>query len=111
MTDNRPYTFELAHQLLADRHAGHDVAAHYANAERNGITRAALDRAGATLQRVAPEDFTSWIRQEYIVSTGWLHGYVDVTTAAHGAEPTASVLGQLADAHHRDGTTTPRPNT
>jgi hypothetical protein len=110
MTDNRPYTFELAHQLLADRHAGQDVEGHYANAERNGISRAALNRAAATLQRVAPEDFASWIRQEYIVD-GWLHGYVDVTAAGSGAELTTWVLGQLADAHYRDDQAAPGPNT
>ncbi|NTY62610.1 hypothetical protein [Mycolicibacterium sphagni] len=109
MTDNRPYTFELANQLLADRAAGQEVAGHYANAERNGITRAQLDRAAATLQRLAPEDFATWIRQEYLVD-GWLHGYVDVTAAGSGTDLTTWVLGQLADEHYRTGQTTIDPN-
>ena len=108
MSYNRPYIFELAHQLLADRHAGNSVEGHYANAERNGISRAVLDRAANTLQRIAPEDFATWIRQEYIVD-GWLHGYVDVTS---DDAPTTWVLGQLAEAHyqtHDDGDG-PNPN-
>ena len=107
MSYNRPYIFELAHQLLADRHAGNSVEGHYANAERTGTSRAVLDRAANTLQRIAPEDFATWIRREYIVD-GWLHGYVDVTS---GDEPTTWVLGQLAEAHYQthdgDG---PNPN-
>lgn len=98
MIDNRPYAFELAHDLLADRTAGRDVEGHYANAERNGVGRAALDRAAATLQRLAPEDFATWIRHEYLVD-GWLHGYVDVT-AGSGDELTTWVLGQLAETHY-----------
>lgn len=109
MTYNRPYTFELANQLLADRAAGQDVEGHYANAERNGINRAQLDRAAATLQRLAPEDFATWIRQEYLVD-GWLHGYVDVTAAAPGADLTTWVLGQLADEHYGTAQATPDPD-
>ncbi|SLJ76324.1 hypothetical protein [Mycobacteroides abscessus] len=109
MSYNRPYIFELAHQLLADRHAGNSVEGHYANAERNGISRAVLDRAANTLQRIAPEDFVTWIRQEYLVD-GWLHGYVDVTSASTGDELTTWVLGQLADAHYQTHDNGPTPN-
>mgnify|MGYP001596182522 FL=1 len=110
MTHNRPYTFELANDLLADRAAGQEVEGHYANAERNGISRAELNRAAATLQRLAPEDFATWIRQEYLVD-GWLHGYVDVAAAGSGAELTTWVLGQLADAHYRTAQAAPDPST
>ncbi|GAA2429183.1 hypothetical protein [Mycolicibacterium llatzerense] len=108
MSYNRPYIFELAHQLLADRHAGNSVEGHYANAERNGISRAVLDRAANTLQRIAPEDFVTWIRQEYLVD-GWLHGYVDVA-AGSADELTTWVLGQLAEAHYSDDQAAPTPN-
>lgn len=110
MTYNRPYTFELANELLTDRAAGHDVAGHYANAERNGISRADLDRATATLRRLAPEDFATWLRQEYIVD-GWLHGYVDVNADGSGADLSTWVLGQLADEHYRADQTPRDPNT
>jgi hypothetical protein len=106
MSFNRPYVLELARQFLADQN--HDVlteqhhdaiAAHYANAERNGIDRATIDRAAHTLQRLAPADIDTWIRQEYIVD-GWLHGYLDL--AVDPADPTLTTwrLGQLAHAHY-----------
>jgi hypothetical protein len=99
MTLNRPYTFELAHQLLTAQSLGHDTDGHYANASRNGAPRDALDRAAVTLQRLAPADFATWIRSEYIVD-GWLHGYLD--PGADPADPTLTtwVLGQLAAAHY-----------
>lgn len=63
MTVNRPYTFELArqllaaydHQVLTEQHH-EDMARVYANAERNGVDRATLERAAHTLQRLAPAD-------------------------------------------------------
>jgi hypothetical protein len=77
MNVNRPYTFELARQLLAayrhdvltDQHHD-DIAGHYANAERNGVDRATLDRAAHALQRLAPADVNEWIRQEYLLVDG-----------------------------------------
>ncbi|GAB4999701.1 hypothetical protein MAHJHV65_46740 [Mycobacterium avium subsp. hominissuis] len=99
MTFNRPYTFELAHQLLSARSLGHDTAGHYASAASNGVDRELLDRAALALQRLDPADVDTWIRHEYIVD-GWLHGYLD--PAADPADPTltAWVLGQLAAAHY-----------
>lgn len=106
MSFNRPYTFELArqllatfdHQVLTEQHR-EDIASQYANAERNGVDRATLDRAAHTLQRLAPSDVDEWIRQEYIVD-GWLHGYLPL--AADPADPSLSTwqLGQLAYAHY-----------
>jgi hypothetical protein len=52
-----------------------------------------------TLQRLAPADYQSWIRQEYIVD-GWLQGYLDANVDPIEA-PSTWVLGQLADAHYR----------
>ncbi|MEX7474564.1 hypothetical protein AB4Z39_33275 [Mycobacterium adipatum] len=100
MTYNRPYTFELAYQLLTAQ-PGDDLVGHYANAASNGVDRPALDRAAQTLRRLAPADVNTWIRQEYIVD-GWLHGYLDIT--ADPADPTLTTwkLGQLADAHYRN---------
>ena len=99
MKFNRPYTFELAHQLLSARSLGHDIAGHYANAESNGVDSELLDRAVVTLQRLDPADFDTWIRSDYIID-GWLHGYLD--PSADPADPTltAWVLGQLAAAHY-----------
>lgn len=99
MNFNRPYTFELAHQLLSALSLGHDTAGVYASAASNDVRSDALDRAAATLQRIAPTDFGTWIRSEYIVD-GWLHGYLDAT--ADPADPTLTtwVLAQLASAHY-----------
>lgn len=97
MSYNRPYTFELAHQLLTA--TPDDVAGHYANAERNGVDRATLDRAAATLQRLAPADVETWLRQEYIVD-GWLHGYLALTADPTDPSLTTWQLGQLAYAHY-----------
>ncbi|WP_201263266.1 hypothetical protein [Mycobacterium avium] len=98
MSYNRPYTFELAHQLLTATSTD-DVAGHYANAERNGVDRATLDRAAATLQRLAPADVDTWIRQEYIVD-GWLHGYLALTADPADPNLTTWQLGQLAYTHY-----------
>jgi hypothetical protein len=106
MSFNRPYTFELArpllaanqHDVLTDQHTD-DIVAQYANAERNGVDRATLNRAAHTLLRLAPADVDEWIRQEYIVD-GWLHGYLDLSIDP--ADPTLTTwrLGQLAYAHY-----------
>ena len=98
MTYNRPYTFELAYQLLTAQ-PGDDLVGHYANAASNGVDRPALDRAAQTLRRLAPADVNTWIRQEYIVD-GWLHGYLPLDVA--GTDPTLTTwkLGQLAEAHY-----------
>ena len=117
MTVNRPYIFELARQFLIAQHedpaAQHlDVhvftdedhvilAGHYANAERNGVDRATLDRAAHTLLRLAPADVDEWIRQEYIVD-GWLHGYLPLNADPADPSLTTWQLGQLADAHYRN---------
>lgn len=115
MNVNRPYTFELARQFLIAQHADpsaqhHDtvvlteqddatIAGHYANAERNGVDRATLDRAAHTLVRLAPADVDEWIRQEYIVD-GWLHGYLPLTADPADPSLTTWQLGQLAYAHY-----------
>lgn len=99
MTFNRPYTFELAHQLLSARSLGHATDSHYANAKSNGVDRAQLDRAVATLQHLDPADFDTWIRREYIVD-GWLHGYLDPSVNPDDPTLTAWVLGQRAAAHY-----------
>jgi uncharacterized membrane protein YjdF len=108
MNVNRPYTVELARQLLAaydhdvltDRHHD-DIAVHYANAEPDGVDRATLDRATHILQRLTPADVDEWIRQEYIVD-GWLHGYLALTVDSADPSLTTWQLGQLASAHHPD---------
>lgn len=99
MTFNRPYTFELAGQLLTARSLGDATAGHYLNAESNGVDRAQLDRAVATLQRIAPADFDTWIRREYIVD-GWLHGYLELSANPDDPTLTVWVLGQRAAAHY-----------
>ncbi|QIV79894.1 hypothetical protein [Mycolicibacterium frederiksbergense] len=115
MNFNRPYTFELARQFLIAQHedpaAQHldvvvlteedhaAIAGHYANAERNGVDRATLDRAAHTLLRLAPADVDEWIRQEYIVD-GWLHGYLALTADPADPSLTTWQLGQLAYAHY-----------
>ncbi|PBA68925.1 hypothetical protein CKJ76_25760 [Mycobacterium avium] len=85
--------------MLSARSLGHDTDAHYANAASNGVDRAQLDRAAATLQRIDPDDFDTWIRREYIVD-GWLHGYLDPSANPDDPTLTAWVLGQRAAAHY-----------
>lgn len=106
MTVNRPYTFELAghllaafnHQVLTEQHH-EDIAGQYANAERNGVDRATLERAAHALQRLAPADVDEWIRQEYIVD-GWLQGYLPLTADPADPSLTTWQLGQLAYTHY-----------
>ncbi|KDE96917.1 hypothetical protein Y900_030250 [Mycolicibacterium aromaticivorans JS19b1 = JCM 16368] len=108
MSVNRPYVFELARQLLTA--LDHDAATEqhlngidlqYANAERNGVDRATLDRAAHTLLKLAPADIDEWIRQEYIVD-GWLRGYLPLTTDPTDPNMSTWKLSQLADAHYRN---------
>jgi hypothetical protein len=117
MSVNRPYTFELARHFLVAQHQGpaaqhHDVdvdvlteedyeniGGQYANAERNGVDRATLDRAAHTLLRLAPADVDEWIRQEYIVD-GWLDGYLALSVDPADPALTTWRLGQLAHAHY-----------
>jgi hypothetical protein len=97
---NRPYTFELASTLLDARRRGEPVAGHYDIASRNGIAHDALDRAAATLERLAIEDCATWIRHEYIVD-GWLNGYLDINADPADPTLTTSLLSQHADLHYR----------
>ncbi len=97
---NRPYTFELAAQLLNARDDGQAVANVYATASANGIDRGQLDRAVSTLAQLQIHDFPTWIRQEYIVD-GWLHGYLDSSADPSDPKLTVWILSQMADAHYR----------
>jgi hypothetical protein len=68
-------------------------------AARNRIAQDDLDRAVATLERLAIDDFATWIRHEYIVD-GWLNGYLDINADPADPTLTTSVLSQHADLHY-----------
>lgn len=105
MTENRPYTFELAALLVAEQAAGsNDTASLRETATGNGVDLDQLDRAAAIVRSLAAsgEDVDEWIRREYLVD-GWLHGYLPTPVETLPADPalTTWVLSQHADAHYR----------
>lgn len=97
MTENRPYTFELAALALIDQ----PLENVRKTAIANGVSVEALDRAIGilgVLQR-GGEDPHDFVLREYILD-GWLHGYLPLDVA--GTDPTLTTwkLGQLAEAHY-----------
>lgn len=97
MTENRPYTFELAALALNDQ----PLENVRKTALANGVSVEALDRAIGilgVLQR-GGEDPQDFVLREYILD-GWLHGYLPLDVAGTDATLTTWRLGQLAEAHY-----------
>lgn len=97
MTENRPYTFELAALTLG----GQPLENVRKTAVSNGLSVESLDRAIGILDILQRdgEDPQDFVLREYILD-GWLHGYLPLDVEA--ADPALSTwkLGQLAEAHY-----------
>ena len=98
MTDNRPYTFELAALALDDQQPLENIRK---TAVSNGVALDTLDRAIAVLRILqrGGEDPQDFILREYILD-GWLHGYLPLDNAATDRALSTWKLGQLAEAHY-----------
>ncbi len=98
MTDNRPYTFELAALALDDQQPLENIRK---TAASNGVALDTLDRAIAVLRILqrGGEDPQDFIMREYILD-GWLHGYLPLDVAATDPALSTWKLGQLAEAHY-----------
>lgn len=99
MTQNRPYTFELAAIVLAEPNQHTEIKA---LAERNGVDPHQFERAIEVLKAVksSGEVVEDFIRREYLLD-GWLHGYLPLDAPASDSTLTTWSLGQLAEAHYR----------
>lgn len=101
LTQNRPYTFQLASFLLEATQRNEDPASVRETATRNGVDLDQLDRAAQILQRLAAdgEDIDEWIRREYILD-GWLHGYLELDASPADSTFTTWNLAQFADGYY-----------
>jgi len=97
MTENRPYTFELASILLTAQRRGEDVTDLYETAQRNSVDTGQMQRAAQILDQLdaAGEDIAEWVRREYLLD-GWLRGYIPVGQA----DVPTSIAAQMAEAHY-----------
>lgn len=98
-TENRPYVFELASQIVEQVKRGQDDTATRDAAARNGVDAGELDRAVAIVEHFAAggADIQQWLHQEYVID-GWLRGYLSLDSSA--SDVSTWTLGQLAENHY-----------
>lgn len=107
-TENRPYVFELATQIVEQVKRGQDATATRAAAARNGVDAGELDRAVAIVEHFVAggADIQQWLHQEYVID-GWLRGYLSLDSAA--SDVSTWTLGQLAENHYAGRDVAPTP--
>ncbi|MDX1886836.1 hypothetical protein [Mycolicibacterium sp. 120270] len=102
MTENRPYTFQLATFLLdADGNAEHTANVRE-TAARNGVDLGQLDRAAAFIRHLTAdgEDVDEFVRREYLIDA-CLHGYLPPDTSPTDPTLTTWALAQFAEDYYR----------
>lgn len=105
-TQNRPYIFEMAKQIVDVTARGEDPSKSREAALHNGIDPGELERAVVIVQHFisSGSDVEQWLHQEYIID-GWLRGYLPLETSA--SETGIWTLGQMADAFYATHTSQP----